>query len=144
PEPRDRATGPRWPSSRARPLRSSSRRFNGARAGTSSFEPGEITRRAADHPDGMMRPAPRTPSVDPPEIERRSMELLELKEKTNLPREEAAARLREIADELASGNDIVLQSGQLRFVSRVPDEVQLKVEFEVEDGETEFEIELTW
>jgi len=72
------------------------------------------------------------------------MELLELKEKTNLPREEAAARLREIADELASGNDIVLQSGQLRFVSRVPDEVRLKVEFEVEDGETEFEIELTW
>ena len=72
------------------------------------------------------------------------MELLELKEKTTLPREEAAARLRGIADELASGNDIVLQSGELRFVSKVPDQVRLKIEFEVEDDETEFEIELTW
>ena len=72
------------------------------------------------------------------------MELLELQEKTTMAREEAAARLREIADELASGNDIVLESGHLRFVSKVPDEVRLKVEFEVEDDETEFEIELTW
>jgi amphi-Trp domain-containing protein len=72
------------------------------------------------------------------------MELLELQEKTTMAREDAAARLREIADELASGNDIVLESGHLRFVSKVPAEVRLKVEFEVEDDETEFEIELTW
>lgn len=72
------------------------------------------------------------------------MELLELQEKTTVAREEAAARMHQIADELASGNDIVLESGAIRFVSRVPDEVRLKVEFEVEDGETEFEIELTW
>ena len=72
------------------------------------------------------------------------MELLELKEKKSISREQAAARLREIADELASGNDIVLESGGLRFVSKVPDVVALKVEFEVEDDETEFEIELTW
>ena len=72
------------------------------------------------------------------------MELLELQEKTTVKREEAAARLHAIADELADGNDIVLESGRMRFVSRVPDEVRLKVEFEVEDGETEFEIELTW
>jgi len=72
------------------------------------------------------------------------MELLELKEKTTLSREDAAARLHRIADELASGNDIVMESGNMRFMSRVPDEVRLKVEFEVEDGETEFEVELTW
>ena len=72
------------------------------------------------------------------------MELLELQEKTKLSREEAAARLHQIADELASGNDIVMESGAMRFMSRVPSEVNLKVEFEVEDGETEFEIELTW
>ena len=72
------------------------------------------------------------------------MELLELQEKTTLSREEAAARMHQIADELASGNDIVMESGAMRFVSRVPDQVKLKVEFEVEDGETEFEIELTW
>ncbi len=72
------------------------------------------------------------------------MELLELKEKTALSRDDAASRLHQIADELASGNDIVMESGRMRFVSRVPDEVHLKIEFEVEDGETEFEIELTW
>lgn len=69
---------------------------------------------------------------------------LEIKEKTTLSREAAAARLHEIADELASGNDIVMQSGGLRFVAKVPSEVALKIEFEVEDDEAEFEIELTW
>jgi amphi-Trp domain-containing protein len=72
------------------------------------------------------------------------VELLELKEKVSLSREDAAARLREIADELASGNDIVLERDHLRFVAKVPDRVELKIEFEVEDDGSEFEIELTW
>ena len=37
------------------------------------------------------------------------MKLMELKEKTVLSREEAAARLPAIADELASGNDLVIE-----------------------------------
>ncbi len=69
---------------------------------------------------------------------------LELKERSTMSREDAAARLRAIADELASGNDIILERGQARFVAKVPDEVALKIEFEVEDDKTEFEIELTW
>jgi amphi-Trp domain-containing protein len=69
---------------------------------------------------------------------------LELKERSTLTREDAAARLRAIADELASGNDIILERGEARFVAKVPDEVALKIEFEVEDDKTEFEIELTW
>jgi amphi-Trp domain-containing protein len=72
------------------------------------------------------------------------MELMELKERETLSREAAAARLRSIANELASGNDIVIQKDNLRFVAKVPDEVNLKIEFEVSDDETEFEIELTW
>jgi amphi-Trp domain-containing protein len=72
------------------------------------------------------------------------MELVELKEKETLAREAAAARLREIADELASGNDVVIERGNLRFVARVPDEVAMKIEFEIEDDGAEFEIELTW
>lgn len=72
------------------------------------------------------------------------MELVELKEKDTLAREEAAARLRAIADELASGNDIVIERGNLRFVARVPDQVAFKLEFEVEDGGAELEIELSW
>jgi amphi-Trp domain-containing protein len=72
------------------------------------------------------------------------MDLMELKEKTTLRREDAAARLHEIADELASGNDIVIERDNLRFKARVPDEVDLKIEFEVEDDGAEFEIELSW
>lgn len=72
------------------------------------------------------------------------MKLMELKEKTALSREQAAARLHAIADELASGNNVVIEREDLRFVARVPDHVNLKVEFEVEDDGTELEIELTW
>ncbi len=69
---------------------------------------------------------------------------LELKEKSAMSREAAAARLHEIADEPASGNDIVMERGGLRFVAKVPAEVALKLEFEVEDDEADFEIELSW
>jgi amphi-Trp domain-containing protein len=72
------------------------------------------------------------------------MDLIELKEKDTLSREDAAARLHAIADELASGNDIVMERDRLRFVAHVPDEVHLKIEFEMEDDGSEFEIELTW
>jgi amphi-Trp domain-containing protein len=72
------------------------------------------------------------------------MDLVELQEKTTLSREEAAARLHAIAAELESGNDIVMERDRLRFVARVPAQVHLKIEFEVEEDGSEFEIELTW
>ena len=72
------------------------------------------------------------------------VKLVELKEKTALSREEAAARLHAIADELASGNDVVIERMDVRFVAHVPDQVHLKVEFEIEDDGSELEIELTW
>ncbi len=72
------------------------------------------------------------------------VKLMELKDKTTLSREEAAARLHAIADELASGNDVVIERETMRFVAHVPDQVNLKVEFEIEDDGTELEIELTW
>jgi amphi-Trp domain-containing protein len=72
------------------------------------------------------------------------VDLVELKETATLSREDAAARLHGIADELASGNGIVMERDRLRFVARVPDQIRLKVEFEVEDDGSEFEIELTW
>ena len=61
------------------------------------------------------------------------MELVELKEKTELSREDAAQRLHDIADELASGNDVRFERDGLKFIARVPDEVELKIEFELED-----------
>jgi amphi-Trp domain-containing protein len=69
---------------------------------------------------------------------------LELKQKSRMSREAAAQRLHEIADELGSENDIVLERDGARLVAKVPDQVTLKLEFEVEGDETEFEIELTW
>jgi amphi-Trp domain-containing protein len=72
------------------------------------------------------------------------VKLMELKDKTALSREEAAARLHAIADELSSGNDVVIERDEIRFVAHVPDQVNLKVEFEIEDDGTELEIELTW
>ncbi len=72
------------------------------------------------------------------------MELVELQERVSLSREDAAARLHAIADELGANNDVVIEREQIRFVAHVPDQVNLKVEFEVQDDGTELEIELTW
>ena len=72
------------------------------------------------------------------------MELLEIKQKETVRREEAAARLHAFADALARHNDVEFERGGMHFTVHVPDEVQLKVEFEIEDDGTELEIELTW
>lgn len=72
------------------------------------------------------------------------MELLEITEKERLTREEAAARLRALADTLARQNDVEFERGALRFKIHVPDEVDFKLELEVEDDETELEIEIKW
>ena len=49
-----------------------------------------------------------------------------------------------IADELASGNHVVIEREDMQFVAPVPDQVHLKVEFEIEDDGSELEIELIW
>jgi amphi-Trp domain-containing protein len=74
------------------------------------------------------------------------MDLIEISEKERLSREEAAARLRALADALARHNEVEFERGGLRFKVHVPDEVNLKLEIEIEigDDERELEIELTW
>jgi amphi-Trp domain-containing protein len=72
------------------------------------------------------------------------MELLEIKQKETMRREEVADRLRALADALARHNDVEFERGGMQFTVKVPDEVHVKVEFEIEDGGTELEIELTW
>jgi amphi-Trp domain-containing protein len=71
------------------------------------------------------------------------MELFEIDETRRLRREEAAARLRALADALAKNNAVEFERGGRRITVRVPDEVNLKVEVELGD-ENELEIELTW
>jgi amphi-Trp domain-containing protein len=45
---------------------------------------------------------------------------------------------------LAKSNDIKFEQGGMNMTVHVPDEVQLKVELEVESDERELEIELKW
>jgi amphi-Trp domain-containing protein len=72
------------------------------------------------------------------------MELLEVKRKEQVSREEAARRLHALADSLARHNDVEFERGGMQFTLHVPDDVALKIELEVEDTGTELEIELTW
>jgi amphi-Trp domain-containing protein len=72
------------------------------------------------------------------------MDIFEVEQKERLGREEVAARLRKLADMLARHNAIEFERGGMRFSVHVPDEVQLKIELDVESDERELEIELTW
>ena len=72
------------------------------------------------------------------------MDLVEVKEKERLGREEVAARLRDLADQLARHNEVTFERGGVRFRAHVPDEVEFKFEFEIEDDGSELEIELSW
>ena len=72
------------------------------------------------------------------------MDLMEITEKERLSREDAAARLRTLADMLARHNDVEFERGGMRFKVHVPDEVDFKLELEIGDDERELEVELTW
>jgi amphi-Trp domain-containing protein len=71
------------------------------------------------------------------------MDLFEMDETQTMTREEAAARLRTLADSLAKHNSVEFSREGGRVTVAVPDEVRLKVEVELGD-DNEIEIELTW
>ena len=73
-----------------------------------------------------------------------AMELVEIKQKDRMSREQVAARLRELAEQLSRHNDVEFERDSVTFKVHVPDEVELKVELEVGDDGSELEIELTW
>jgi amphi-Trp domain-containing protein len=72
------------------------------------------------------------------------MDLFEIDETRVLRREEAAARLHDLADALARNNVVEFERAGRRITVQVPDEVSLKIEVEIGDEERELEIELTW
>ncbi len=72
------------------------------------------------------------------------MDIIEIEKKETLKREEVAARLRAIADVLASDDDIEFDQGGMNVKVHIPDEVHFKVEVEIETDERELEIELKW
>jgi len=73
----------------------------------------------------------------------RGMDLFEMDETQTMTREEAAARLRALADSLAKHNSVEFSREGGRVTVAVPDEVRLKVEVELGDDNA-IEIELTW
>ena len=72
------------------------------------------------------------------------MDLMEITEKERLSREDAAARLRALADALARHNDVEFDRGGVRFKVHVPEEVDYKFEIEIDEDECEIEVELKW
>jgi amphi-Trp domain-containing protein len=72
------------------------------------------------------------------------MDLLEISKRERLTREEAAARLHALADELARHNQLEFTEGSTRMRVAVADEVELEVEIEIGDDGAELEIELKW
>ena len=73
------------------------------------------------------------------------MELLEVTESTQLRREAAADKLRQLADSLSRHNEVAFTREGLKYSVRVPAEVTFSLEIEVggEDG-SEIEIEIKW
>lgn len=72
------------------------------------------------------------------------MEPLKIESKQTLSREDAATWLSGLADQLAGGNEVELDREGIQFKFGVPDQVELEVELEIEEGKTELEIELHW
>jgi amphi-Trp domain-containing protein len=73
-----------------------------------------------------------------------TMELIEHATEQRLRREEAANRLRMLADELTRQNELSFVRNGMQFKVGVPDEVVFSLEVEVGDEESEIEIELSW
>jgi amphi-Trp domain-containing protein len=73
------------------------------------------------------------------------MESFEIEQQETVTRQEAATRLRRIANLLSGDEDeAVFERGGMRFEVRLPDELDFKVELEMGTDERELEIELKW
>lgn len=72
------------------------------------------------------------------------MELIEIESERTLSREDAAAWLRELAHQLARNNQLQFREDGLKYTVRVPGQVTMEVEVEIEDDGSKLEIEITW
>ena len=73
------------------------------------------------------------------------MDTFEVERRETLTREEAATRLRRIANLLSgAGEEVKFDREGMEFKVAIPERVEWKVEFETGDEENELEIELKW
>lgn len=89
-------------------------------------------------PGGVATVAPRLMASVP------GMELFEHEEVVTLRREEAAARLRELADQLERHNQVSVKVNGLPVTVKVPDQVTFELEVELEGEESEIEVTISW
>ena len=71
-------------------------------------------------------------------------ELLELEIEYSMSREQAANKLRELADSLSRHNQVQFLNLGKRVSIDVADTVSLELEYELEDGDSEIEIKISW
>ena len=72
------------------------------------------------------------------------MELMEISEKRKMKREEAAQLLRDLADSLARHNGVDFTQEGVKVQVRVPDDVTVEFEVELETEESSIEVEISW
>lgn len=72
------------------------------------------------------------------------MDLIEISEKRRMVREEAAQLLRDVADSLARHNALDFVENGVKVHVKVPDQVMVEFELEVETDESSIEIEISW
>jgi len=72
------------------------------------------------------------------------MALVETETEEQLRREEVAERLRQLADTLSRHNQVEFNREGMRYVVKVPDQVEYSLEIEITDDGGEIEIEIKW
>ena len=72
------------------------------------------------------------------------MSLIEHSSEERLTREEAAQRLRDLADELARNNEVSFTREGVRHTVDVPRDVTYSLEIEVGEDGSEIEVEPSW
>ena len=72
------------------------------------------------------------------------MDLIDHSREERLTREQAAERLRELADSLARHNEVAFTRDGVRYSVKVPTEISYSLEIEVGDDGSEIEVELKW
>ncbi len=72
------------------------------------------------------------------------MDLMEIKEKKKMRREQAAQLLHSLADSLARQNAVDFLHKGIKVNIKVPNEVTVEFEVEIETDESSIEIEISW
>ena len=72
------------------------------------------------------------------------MDLMDISEKREIGREEAAQILHKLADSLARHHAVAFLHEGVKVDVKVPDQVTLEFEVEIESDESSIEIEISW